>query len=306
VRWRKRSGEKSDPVLQPGPKVTTPEALAALENEAVGMDSGHGARRSMGAGALHTKYRGLVSRRDLDAKLAEARRHANAEYRRGLNRLEWRGSHIVWAMDDTEYGTGKSKRFVHNVRDLGAQYVMEPVLGQGPLPGAMVAKNLEKLFRHHGAPLFLKRDNATAFCCGEVNVVLAEWGVIPLTSPPYCPTYNGAIEWSQAQLKEEINCIFMDQSCASDATQLHVRLASHSINHRNSRTLHGQCPCHTFATSQQTFTLNERKLILSWIMEERNRILESEGSKVDQRAASRKAATRWLINHGLLIIRKAD
>ena len=45
--------------------------------------------------------------------------------------------------------------------------------------------HLAKLFRRHGAPLFLKRDNGSPLNHAAVNAVLAEFGVIPLNSPAH-------------------------------------------------------------------------------------------------------------------------
>jgi transposase InsO family protein len=265
----------------------------------------HRAKRSKDTAILHTKYSGQVSKRDLNAKVAEARKFHNAEYRRNLKHLEWRGSGIVWAMDDTEYGAEGSKCSVHNVRDLGAQYVMEPMVTGSLATGARVAGNLERLFNAHGAPLFLKRDNGSNLCCNEVDAVLAKWGVLPLTSPPYCPKYNGAIEWSQGQLKMEMERIMNEVNGNIGDASLHARLASHTINHRNSPVLQGRAPCHAVATSNIKFTSNERKQLLHWIEAEQEIILRNMGPELDRRAAWRQAVLRWLTNNGLLIIKEA-
>jgi transposase InsO family protein len=264
----------------------------------------HRAKRSIGTASLHTKYRGQISRRDLDEKVAQARKHKNAEYRRNLKHLEWHGSGIVWSMDDTEYGVQGAKRWVHNVRDLGAQYVMEPVVAVTIATGQMVAHNLEKLFKAHGAPLFLKRDNGSTLCSHEVNEVLAKWMVLPLTSPPYYPRYNGAIEWSQGQLKMEMERVMVEAGGDIGDASLHAKLASHTINHRNSPVLQGRCPCHAAATSRSQFTHNERRQLLHWMQAEQECILEDMGPEPDRRAAWRQAATRWLTRNGLLIIKE--
>ena len=302
-RWRKRKTGKLQPVSQPGPQVTTPEALRRLEGECA--ELGHDAKRSKATTALHTKYQNTVSRRDIDGKVALARRQRNAEYRRGVKRLEWRGAGIVWAMDDTQFGTLETGCSVSNVRDIGAQYVMEPLVSPSLATGALVAGNLEKLFRQHGAPLFLKRDNGGNLCSHEVNEVLARWMVLPLTSPPYYPRYNGAVEWSQGQLKSEMERIMGVVGGDIGDALLHARLASHTINHRSSPALQGRWPCHALATSRQLFTRNERRIIQCWMEAECETIFQNMGPKPDRRAAWRQAATRWLTSNGLLIIRKA-
>jgi transposase InsO family protein len=207
-------------------------------------------------------------------------------------------------MDDTEYGAF-SKCSVHNVRDIGAQYVMEPMVTPTLATGAMVANNLERLFRQHDAPLFLKRDNGGNLCSHEVDEVLARWMVLPLTSPPYYPKYNGAIEWSQGLLKYEMERIMESVGGHIGDALLHAQLASHSINHRSSPVLQGRWPCHALATSRQLFTRNERRVIQRWIEDECETIFHNMGPNPDRRAAWRQAATRWLTSNGLLIIRNA-
>lgn len=289
-------------VGQPGPRVTTAEAVARLEAECA--EQVHGSKRSAGTGALYRKFQGQVSRRDLNEKVKEARRLKNAEYRRGLNRLTWRGSGIVWAMDDTEYGTGAGKHYITNVRDLGAQYVMEPMVRGRPASGSEVAKNLERLFRDHGAPLFLKRDNGGNLCSHEVDRVLADWLVLPITSPPHHPQYNGAIEWSQGQLKGAVDRIIAELAASSEDIGLHVLLASHSINHRASPVLGMRCPCHARATTLVTFGRNERRSLCDWIKEKAETILQKMGPEGTRRAAWLQAVTRWLTENGLLTIKK--
>lgn len=252
---------------------------------------------------LYAKYKGAVSRRDLEEKVAEARRHHNAEYRRKQLRLTWRGSGIVWAMDDTEYGVDSCKYHITNVRDLGAQYVMEPMVGRRPATGAEVARNLNRLFHDHGPPLFLKRDNGGNLCSHEVDEVLARWMVLPLTSPPYHPQFNGAIEWSQGQLKTEIDRIIHELGFSGNDIGLHVRLASHTINHRASPVLHERCPCHARATTMVHFGRNARRSLLDWIKETAEAIFQNMGPEGTRRAAWRQAVTRWLTSNGLLTIK---
>jgi transposase InsO family protein len=182
---------------------------------------------------------------------------------------------------------------------------MEPMVSGTIATGAMIAANLERLFNAHGAPLFLKRDNGSNLCCREVDEVLAKYGVLPLTSPAYCPRYNGAIEWSQGQLKIEMEQIMKEVDGNVGDACLHARLASHTINHRISPVLQGRSPCHAVATSNMKFTSNERKQLLYWIEAEQEIILRNMGPELDRRAAWRQAVTRWLTRNGLLIIKEA-
>jgi hypothetical protein len=54
------------------------------------------------------------------------------------------------------------------------------------------AAALEALFKQHGPPLVLKADNS--FYAEVLSQLLKRHSVIPLLSPPGCPSYNGACE----------------------------------------------------------------------------------------------------------------
>jgi hypothetical protein len=162
-------------------------------------------KRTHGTGALYTKYRDGLSRRELALKVEEERGKQRQEKQASKQQLRWKQPNLVWAIDATEYardGQGQ-KLWVHAVKDLASRYQLEPLtaLESG---GVAVAAHLERLFRSHGAPLLLKRDNGSVFNHHAVNEVLARWGVIPLNSPAYYAPYNGAIEQGIKELKKEV------------------------------------------------------------------------------------------------------
>jgi transposase InsO family protein len=53
---------------------------------------------------------------------------------------------------------------------------------------------LQALFIEHGPPLVLKSDNGSPFKSELVAELLANWGVVPLRSPPVTPEYNESCE----------------------------------------------------------------------------------------------------------------
>jgi hypothetical protein len=82
-----------------------------------------------------------------------------------------------------------------------------PVISSHPLPvlsepcGEEIAGHLSRHFSRFGPPLFIKRDNAGNLNHTSVNEVLEEHMVIPINSPYYTPSYNGAIEHCQGEFK---------------------------------------------------------------------------------------------------------
>jgi transposase-like protein len=120
-----------------------------------------------------------------------------------IRALRWLRPGSVWAIDGTDAPTPVDGLYpkVLAVRDLAS--------GEGlaalPAPaedGESCAALLEALFIEHGPPLVLKCDNRPGRD-GTVLDLLNTWHVIPLVSPPYTPSYNGAVEAGIGALKAE-------------------------------------------------------------------------------------------------------
>ena len=307
-RWLDRL-QKGEPVVrQPGPKVfTSSDMSAAIHADARSLT--HGYHRSFGTTALRAKYRGDISKRSLNIIVKQKRKEAVSESRKRNQRVEWYGSNIVWALDDTEVTRSEEhgKITLHQIRDLGSRYVFPPIESKNIPEGTLVAENLERLFKRNGAPLFLKRDNAKNFNNPLVDAVLANFGVLPLNSPPRYPKYNGAEERGQAELKNELERLLSGVNGWSlDTIAPFAHAAAHELNHMPRRVLNGAHACHIHATSRLRFSLNERKVIYDCIMIKRDYILQGEGGKVSPEKAWRRAVLLWLQESGLVTITAAE
>jgi transposase InsO family protein len=193
LRWQKRAGAGAPALARPGPKKTGPLPLEAVRAEVAALR--HHRCRSEGTTALYERHQGVISRRELARLVAEERGRQEQARRRLYRRIEWHVPNVAWAIDATERGRDRlgRKLFVHAVQDLCSRYRFEPLVALES-KGPAVADHLAKLFRRHGPPLFLKRDNGSPLNAAEVDAVLAEYGVIPLNSPAYYPRYNGVVE----------------------------------------------------------------------------------------------------------------
>src|SRR5271163_1896778 len=78
-RWRSRSKNGDSLLRQPGPKKLGPLPLAQLAVEIVTLR--HRMKRTRGTGALYTKYREGVSRRELATQVTEERGKQRQEKR---------------------------------------------------------------------------------------------------------------------------------------------------------------------------------------------------------------------------------
>lgn len=307
-RWLSRLRNGEPLINQRGPKVFTSEDMnEAIQNDLRSLQ--HGYRRSYGTQAMYRKYRGSISIRSLDKLVKQTRRDVISVSRKNNKQVSWYRSGLVWAMDDTEVtrNAENGKITLHQIRDLASRYVFPPIESKNVPNEKMVAENLDRLFKRHGAPLFAKRDNAGNFNNPFVDAVLAKYGVMPLNSPPAYPKYNGAEERGQSELKTELKRHLAGvDGWALDTIAPFAHAAANDLNHMNRKVLKGSHACHIHATTRITFTLNERKKIYAWIMSRRDSILESGGKSVSPGLAWRVAAVQWLSKNRLINITAAE
>ncbi len=143
-----------------------------------------------------------MARAELDRLVKGYRELWRQENRRPLYVLHWQRPGTVWAMDFAKAPSPIDGQFPHllAVRDLasGKQLLWRPVLAT---TAEVVRAELTPLFQAFGAPWVLKSDNGPAFRADETKRLLHQWGVFTLFSPPYTPSYNGAIEATIGSLK---------------------------------------------------------------------------------------------------------
>lgn len=305
LRWRQRHGAGAPTLLAPGPKKTGPLPLEAVRAEVAALR--HHRRRSDGVVALYQRHQGVISRRDL-ARLVAEERGRRETARRGLHRrVDWHMPNTAWAIDATERGRDRQGRklFVHAVQDLCSRYRFAPLVALES-KGPAVAEHLQKLFRRHGPPLFLKRDNGSPLNCAEVDAVLAAHGVIPLNSPAYYPQYNGAIEKGIREMQSALGtCLARPVRWQPKALLPYVVAVHHALNCKPRRVLHRHTACEAYHHQPHArYAKRERLAIFEWIrVHAHDRIQQLE--KVDQRsvlAAWRRAAETWLRCQGLITV----
>lgn len=269
MRWQGRVA-RGEPVLcKPGPKPVGVLDLAGLQMQLRGLE--HGVHRSQGTTALYVAHHTAISRRDFQQLVEQTRRETLRERQADLRRIHWLVPGTVWSIDPTELTLERDRVRVKQpllpVQDLASRYKLPP-LADRTLTGQRVADRLDELFRCYGSPLVLKRDMGSNLNSEAVNEVLARWLVIPLTSPPHYPPYNGGIEHAQRELKDNLRPQLLAQS-DSDVAALAL-LAAHELNHRPRRCLRGRTACETFAGAKANlrgYTRRRRKEMFEQIRE---------------------------------------
>lgn len=140
------------------------------------------------------------------AELRELKRRYRAVWRKKgstwISALRWSVPGSVWAMDFTTPPRPVDGIFgkILLVRDLASARQLA-TLPAGTEDGATVRGQARALIRQHGPPLVAKVDNGPGFRARETTDLLEEHGVLPLFSPPYTPSYNGAVETGNGTLK---------------------------------------------------------------------------------------------------------
>ena len=303
-RWRARLSASQPVLAAPGPKKTADLPLAELKAEIAALR--HRRRRTQGTTELYARYRAAISRRALARYVAEERANRNRARRQVCKHVRWLWPNLAWAIDATELGRDQNGRklYIHAARDLCSRFGFGP-LSQTQSTGLTVADYIEQLFRQHGAPLFLKRDNGSPFNDAAVDAVLSRHGVIPLNSPPRYPRYNGAIENGMRQLQTVLG-EWPSPACWQPAEIApYIAAVQRELNCRPRRCLDGRSACEVYYQQRHArYGKHTRRVVFEWIrIHAIDRIKRLE--KVDQRsalAAWRAAAESWLRCQGLITV----
>ena len=283
MRWRQRRQQGLPLWQSPGPKKTEP--LDWSEFYPLLRQLKHGRCRSRGTTALYRRFAGSVSRRQFGGLVQDYRQNQLAT----MKHIHWLRPGVAWSCDATEYGQAGQQ--IIPVQDLASRYRFTPLVSDR-LAGGQIAAHLEKLFRQHGPPLFLKRDNGSPFNCREVDAVMARHGVLPLNNPPHFPRYNGAEEKGIRDLKDALNRRLPSPPSRSLDFALLVETTAHDLNHRSRRCLQGRTACAVFHddTRRLRWSKPQRRTIFLLLLRQFGAMM---GKTIDGHHL--RPATAWLI-----------
>lgn len=297
MRWRQRQRLKLPVCQPPGPKKTVP--LNWLEFYPLLRQLHHGRVRTHGTSELYQQFADAISRRQLAGLVQDLRQDQLAN----MKRIDWLHPGLAWSIDATEYGPEGEP--IVPVSDLASRYRFQPLVADH-LAGHQIARHLAKLFKQHGPPLLLKRDNGSIFNCREVDAVLHEFGVIPLNNPPYWPRYNGAKEKSIRDLKAALDQ--RQPPTAATNLALLVEVTVHELNHKPRRCLQGRTACAAFHddAARRRWTKPQRKEIFRLLLAQFGAMIEKPVNGDHHRPATlwRVTVESWLRCQGLITVRR--
>ncbi len=303
-RWKKRRDAGLALIGKPGPGPTVPLNMDELE-EAL-LELVHCRKRSHGATALYERFAKKITRREL-AEVVKARREEHNQNKLlRLWHLEWHANAYIWATDTTEVKIDGKKIRIQTTRDLASRYTFVHIFDHVPTDEE-IAQILAELFKKHGAPLFLKRDNGSNENGPAVADVLARHWVFPLNSPVAYPQYNGAVEHAQDEIQRQLAAMNLPATCAFEHAAAYIRLAVHDLNHNPRPILGGKCACNVFQPGRKRAMLNvrQRKEVGTEISDHAVAILDEieDRTKADSKQAWRLAVEGWLIETGNVVVK---
>jgi len=300
MRWKRRIHDGRKPVQKPGAKKIDPIDLDVLKQR-IG-DLPQGSKRTAGTGNLYDACRHGISRREFNDMVKAVRADTNKDKAAGQCQVQWLRPDLAWAMDGLEY----RGCHVQNVQDLCSRYKFSPLTSNYEPCGEEIAGHLSRHFGRFGPPLFIKRDNAGNLNHASVNGVLEEHMVIPINSPYYTPSYNGAIEHSQGELKTWLHK-WKHAAGSERELELQVDNAAHALNHRPRRSLSGKNACRSyFSSSRLRRTKRQRKEAYDWIFDLAVDISAHAGKNEIDPTAWRVAARKWMEKKRMIVIRKPE
>lgn len=299
MRWRQRQ-RQGVPVWQsPGPKKSVP--LNPAEFYPLLRQLPPGRVRTQGTGELYKKFAASISRRQLAGRVQDYRRDQLSS----MKRIHWLWSGLAWSCDATEYGDAGHQ--IIPVQDLASRYRFRPLVVDR-LDGRQIAAHLESLFRQHGPPLFLKRDNGSPFNHHAVDAVLARFGVLPLNNPPHYPRYNGAQEKNIRDLKTALDHRLRPALAVPSDFALAVEVTAHELNHRSRRCLQGRTACAVFhdAAQRRRWTKRQRQEIFPLLLHQFGAMIgkTTNGNHPSPATLWRVTVESWLRCQGLIRVRQ--
>lgn len=296
MRWRQRQRQGLSLWQCPGPKKSLP--LNWSEFYPLLRQLQHGRVRSRGTAELHQRFAASLSRRQFRGLVQDYRR----DQLDCMKRIEWLRPGLAWSCDATEYDDNGQQ--IIPVQDLASRYRFQPLV-LDRLDGCQIATHLESLFRKHGPPLFLKRDNGSPFNHHAVDAVLARFGVLPLNNPPHFPRYNGSMEKGIRDFKY---ALALRQQPSSGEVDLLAEVLAHELNHRPRRCLRGRTACAVFHDDAQRlrWTKAQRKIIFRLLLRQFGAMIEktAHGHHPNTATLWRVTVESWLRRQGLISVRQ--
>jgi len=214
-------------------------------------------------------------------------------------RYEVKAPQVMWSEDGTGFRQQGRKKELLVVQDEHARLKLNWQLVRGPARATDVVCYLEEAFRRYGPPLVLKHDGDSIFHEAEVEKLLERNGVVPLTSPPGWPGYNGKQERSMRDIKSYERAMRKHGVKGSLAARLEA--AMQDLNEDRPRpVLDGKTAREAYEKGK--IGLPDRATFMAKIDTEEQRLRAEATSRKEDQRARRRAIENVLVRDGLMEI----
>ena len=214
-------------------------------------------------------------------------------------RYEIMAPQVMWSEDGTGFRQRGRKQELLAAQDEHARLKLNWRLVRGPAQGADVVSYLQEAFERYGPPLVLKHDGDSIFHEAGVEELLERYGVVPLTSPPGWPGYNGKQERSMRDIKSYERAMRRHGVRGSLSARLSV--AMHDLNEERPRPVLGGRTARE-AYQESNIALPDRRVFMAAVDREEQRLLAEATSRRQRRSARRRAIENVLVRDGLMVI----
>lgn len=257
-------------------------------------------------------YQGLhpnMPRREIETMVLRFREVRRRREPKLTHRLEWLQPGRVWATDHSHIPSARRSRIAISCRDLASHQQL--LWKHGRETAEITIQQLRSLFEEHGAPLVIKADGGPTFRSDAFDLLLDQYGVELLPSPPYHPEYNGSCEAANHSMKTRTQHV-AEWNGRPDAWEAwDLELARLQANHTTRPWgVHGSVPLECWLdrslvpdTERRRFRETCQRLRSAVVAE--NELFPGDLRKeCTARWVQRVAVSRALVEHGLLIIKR--
>jgi transposase InsO family protein len=293
-RWQARQERSEDRKRPLGrPKVISPEVRWKLRQRYV--DSLHQWGPQVLAHWARREGLGQYSPTTIAAVIADLK--PEKPPRPKTLRYEVTSPGVMWSEDGAGFKTHGLKRELLLVQDECSRLKVAHDLCQGPARGTDVRRLLKEAFDKHGAPLVLKRDGGSIFHEQSVRELLDDYGVIPLTSPPATPWYNGRAERSFRDIRSHDRA--QREHGVVGSLDERIEAAIDDLNEHRPRPVLGGHTSREVHESTRVW-LPDRARLRQEIEQRKQELEEAAASRHERDSASRRAIEDVLSWYGLI------
>jgi len=212
-------------------------------------------------------------------------------------RYEITAPNVMWSEDGAGFKEYGRKKELLLLQDECSRFKVNTRLVDGPARSEDVCDYLREAFEKHGAPLILKHDGDSIFHEVDVELLLKEYHVVSLTSPPHYPPFNGKMERSIRDVKSYERAMKRRELKSSLVNR--ISAAIHDLNEERPRPVLGGKTAREVFEGDRT-TLPDRRIFYKNVQRLEEAFIGDSPSRKQIRYARRRAVELVLLRQGLM------